>query len=366
MEHFDYDFCYSFPAVRGIQAGRPFYTATCPLRIIPKIFMYDEPEVPAELRAQRPLNKSRIPEMTNYLINNPQDYVLPALTASIISDTESVLSLVNFVESEKSPNVGILKISMHTKILINDGQHRRAAIEAAIKVMPELAQDNIAVLIYVDEKLERCQQRFVDMNQNAVKSNPSVNTLNDKRNSVAKLAYDLATKTKPFVDYTDMVRTSIPSKSNKIFPLSGIRTASRVLLNKGNKEDFNDHEKKLIESFWGELNTYVNEWNMVRENKMPISEFKEGYITAHGIGLQALATACREVVQMPKETRSQHLKMLSSVDWKKSNWSNRAMQHGRLSKATSNIFLTAIEIKRQIGLPISDEELAKEEELLNA
>lgn len=46
MNHFDADYCYSFPAVRGIQAGRPFYIATCPMRIIPKIFNFDESEVP--------------------------------------------------------------------------------------------------------------------------------------------------------------------------------------------------------------------------------------------------------------------------------------------------------------------------------
>ncbi|WP_420209722.1 DNA sulfur modification protein DndB, partial [Escherichia coli] len=35
----------------GIQAGRPFYIATCPMRIIPKIFSFDENDVPPELRA---------------------------------------------------------------------------------------------------------------------------------------------------------------------------------------------------------------------------------------------------------------------------------------------------------------------------
>jgi len=366
MDNFDYDFCYSFPAIRGVQAGRPFYTATCPLRIIPKIFMYDEPEVPPELRAQRILNKSRIPEMTNYLVNNPDDYVLPALTASIISDTASVLSQVMFIESDSSPNVGTIKISMKAKILINDGQHRRAAIESAIKIMPELGQDNIAVLLYVDEKLERCQQRFVDMNQNVVKSNQSINTLYDKRNSAAKLAYDLASNTKPFVGYTDMERTSIPLKSNKIFPLNGIKKASRTLLNKGAKEDFNDHEKSLIESFWDELNNYMTEWNSVRNNVLSINDFKENYIIAHGIGLQALAIAGQDLIQMPKKDREHHLKKLLIIDWKKSSWSQRSMLHGRLSKAASNLFLTSIEIKRQIALPILDKDLTKEKELLNA
>ncbi|WP_270821944.1 DNA sulfur modification protein DndB [Aeromonas sp. QDB14] len=88
MNHFDADYCYSFPAVRGIQAGRPFYIATCPMRIIPKIFNFDESEVPPELRAQRTLNKSRIPEMVRYLLENPKDYVFSALTASIAVDVE--------------------------------------------------------------------------------------------------------------------------------------------------------------------------------------------------------------------------------------------------------------------------------------
>ena len=47
----------------------------CPLRLIPKIFLFDEEEIPAEHRAQRILNKIRIPEITNYIIENQNDYV---------------------------------------------------------------------------------------------------------------------------------------------------------------------------------------------------------------------------------------------------------------------------------------------------
>ena len=68
------DFFHSFSAVRGKQAGRPCYIAMCPMRIIPKIFVFNEEEVPPEIRAQRKLNKGRIPEMANYLINNQKNY----------------------------------------------------------------------------------------------------------------------------------------------------------------------------------------------------------------------------------------------------------------------------------------------------
>lgn len=39
-------FEYTFPAIRGIQAGREFYISMCPLRLIPKIFIFDEDELP--------------------------------------------------------------------------------------------------------------------------------------------------------------------------------------------------------------------------------------------------------------------------------------------------------------------------------
>ncbi|WP_306460754.1 DNA sulfur modification protein DndB, partial [Mycobacterium tuberculosis] len=55
----------------------------CPLRLIPKIFLFDEEEIPAEHRAQRLMNKSRIPEITNYILENSKDYIFSSLTASV-------------------------------------------------------------------------------------------------------------------------------------------------------------------------------------------------------------------------------------------------------------------------------------------
>ena len=43
-----------FPAIRGIQAGRPFYIATCPMRIIPKFLALMKNDVPQVARATHP------------------------------------------------------------------------------------------------------------------------------------------------------------------------------------------------------------------------------------------------------------------------------------------------------------------------
>jgi hypothetical protein len=70
----------SFTAIRGIQAGREYYTAMCPLKVIPKVFLFDEEELSAELRAQRSLNKTRIPEMAAYIVANPDNYIFSSIS----------------------------------------------------------------------------------------------------------------------------------------------------------------------------------------------------------------------------------------------------------------------------------------------
>src|SRR5262245_61669025 len=79
----DAPFEYVFPAIRGVQAGREYYISMCPMRLIPKIFIYDEPELVPELRAQRVLNKARVPEMARYVTGNRSTYIFSAITASV-------------------------------------------------------------------------------------------------------------------------------------------------------------------------------------------------------------------------------------------------------------------------------------------
>ena len=77
-----YGYTYTFPALRGIQAGREYYVAMCPLKLLPRIFLFDEAPIPPELRAQRTLNRTRVPEIARYLVENQDDYAFSAITAT--------------------------------------------------------------------------------------------------------------------------------------------------------------------------------------------------------------------------------------------------------------------------------------------
>ena len=112
----------------------------------------------------------------------------------------------------------------------------------------------------------------------------------------------------------------------------------------------------------------MSEWQLVQDKKLAVGEFRQEYLTAHGIALQAIAIVGNHLLDFAEKERVAILKKLNSVNWRKSNpeWVKRAMMHGKLSKASSNIFLTALEIKRQLGLELSQDDLQKEKDLLDS
>ena len=48
--------------IRGRQSGDDYFTVVCEMALIPKLFLFNETSIPTELRAQRLINKGRIPE----------------------------------------------------------------------------------------------------------------------------------------------------------------------------------------------------------------------------------------------------------------------------------------------------------------
>lgn len=359
MNQLDSDYCYSFPAVRGVQAGRPFYIATCPLRIIPKIFSFDENEVPPELRAQRTLNKLRIPDMVRYILDNPKDYVFSALTASINVD-------VKFDEHMNSNNLGTLRIPLDAQILINDGQHRRKAIEEALVERPELGQDNIPVLFFVDEGLKRSQQMFADLNKYAVKPSPSLAALYDHRDHNSELARYLATHVEPFVGLTEMEKSNISALSNKLFTLSSIKQSTKALLGKGSKDTYSKEESNLAIEFWHIVYLNMPDWQMAIRKEVSPMQLRQEYLHAHGVGLHAIGLLGKSLLCERPDQWREDLSKIRKINWRKTNpeWMRRTMPHGKLSKSTVAIQLTCNALKQALDIPLSPEDTVLEQQVI--
>jgi len=340
----------SFPVIRGLQAKREYYVAMWTLRILKKISIFDEDELPPEMRAQRTLNRGRIPEMSNYVLDNPGDYTFSALTVSIDSE-------VRFDPFEANDKLGVLHVPMEARFIINDGQHRRAAIMAALEERPELAHETIAVVFFLDVGLDRSQQMFADLNRHAIRPSRSLGLLYDHRNEKAKLAKLVIFESTLFREIVEKEKSSLSARSRKLFTLSAFYNACAELVQDIATGDL-VKDANIARAYWEEVAKQFPSWGQVREGALSAGEIREDFIHTHGIALQALARAGNRLLQDHPKDWKKRLKKLADIDWSRSNpdWEGRAMQLGALQKKTTNVQLTANAIKAALGLKLSPEE----------
>jgi DNA sulfur modification protein DndB len=349
------DFSYSFPAIRGVQAGREYYVTMCPMEYLSKLFNVSDGDLPPELRAQRVLNKGRIPLMSRYILDNPEAYVFSSLTASIDGRVE----FTAFGEDQIGRKLGVLSVPMSAKILINDGQHRRAAIQAALDENPALKYETISVVFFLDAGLARSQQMFADLNRYAIRPTKSLGILYDHRDPMAELAHAISQDVPVFKGMTEKARSTISNRSRKLFTLSSIYQATKRLLKNRDGEPVSGEQRQLAVSFWTEVSKHIPDWQAALERKVAPSELRADYVHAHGIALQALAIAGSALIAAHGRDWRRKLVPIRKVDWSRSNaklWEGRALIGGRVNKAQSNVVLTANLLKRILQVPLDPSE----------
>ncbi|HZG45595.1 MAG TPA: DNA sulfur modification protein DndB [Allosphingosinicella sp.] len=346
-----------FPAIRGIQAGREYYVSMCPLRLIPKIFLFNEEELVPELRAQRVLNRARVPEIARYMLDNLGNYTFSALTASIDGATR-------FREAgPDNPLLGSLCVSMDARFVINDGQHRRAAIEAAIREQPELADESIAVVFFVDVGLDRCQQMFADLNRHAIRPSTSLGVLYDQRDAAGAIVKSWLMQDRMFRDLTEMERSTLSPRSRKLFTLSALYHASLAVLAGVDLEDAAAAHERLG-MFWSAVAAQFPIWSDVAASRTSASEVRRDWLSSHGIVLHAVGRAGGALLtQCPRDWKTR-LKRLRTIDWARSNaalWEGRATLGGRVSKSSSQVTLVTNVVKKALGVSLTPDEQCLED-----
>lgn len=345
--------CFTFEAIRGIQAGREFFVALCPLRLIPKVFLFEEEELPPSLRAQRSLSKARVPLLTKYILDNPTEYVFSSLTASF--DGEAHFESYGDYVSD----AGRLSIPLSARIVINDGQHRRAAIEEALKQAPQLGTEMISVVFFQDLNLVRCQQMFADLNRHAARPTKSLSILYDYRDSLARLVRRLAIEVPTFKDLTEMEKTSISNRSIKLFTLNSIYQATSVFLRRVGLDAMSEQSYEMAQAFWTALGSVIMEWRQVQSGEASSYWLRANFVHAHGVTLQALGRAGGDLLSAYPDDWERHLACVQTIDWSRTNtelWEGRALVNGRITKGERNIVLVANVVKRSLALPYTAEE----------
>ena len=345
---------YRFPVVKGIQARKEYYIAMISLKMLPQLFHETDDLVDPEHRAQRKLNETRIPTISRYILDNRDSYVFSALAASIDGKYD-------FKPDKNNPNTGILEISKGARFLINDGQHRKAAILAALNDDPSLREETISIVLYADQGLQRSQQIFTDLNKNAVKTSNSISELYDSRDELAVITRNAVWKIDFLNKYTNKEKDILGKYSSSLFTLNTFYTANGYIFGKSNAEG----SEEFLVQFWTSVSQHMIPWRQLESGEITKVDLRENYIATQNIVIQAFGRVGNYLYTHQDEMDTA-LNRVKDIDWHRNakQWYMRAVgKRGRIITNKKAAMLIANVIKRQTGIPLSQEELHAEEAL---
>lgn len=346
------NYSYRFPVVKGIQANNTYYIAMVPLKMLARLFQEDTEYVLPEYRAQRRLNENRIPEIKKYILKNRDSYVFSALAASIDGEHK-------YIPSEND-DVGILEVSMDAKFLINDGQHRKAAILSAIEEDVTIGDETISVVFYADKGLKRSQQMFTDLNKHAVKTSNSIAELYDSRDALAVVTRKVISENNFLNEYVDKERDILGKFSSALFTLNTFYTANKRILKRAKCDE---KFENFLRVFWKSVEKNMIPWKEMVSKEISKRDLRESYIASQAVVIQALGKVGAYCFEHLPEDFEEKLTHLQGVNWKRSadEWKLRVIRNnGRMINNEKAILLTANVLKQELGIPLTKDELFEE------
>jgi len=345
----------TLPAMRGAMGGRQYFATLISLAEVPRLFKFNDWEqCTPELRAQRVLNKSRVPEIAKYIVDNENGYLFSSITASYKSE-------VTFVPSATQPDLGALEMELeNVEFIINDGQHRCAAIAHALKDNPALGKEKISILLFPTENLDRLQQMFSDLNRFVHKTSRSLDILYDHRDNLSALTMDVSEQVEPFKGMIDKEKISIPIRSPKLFTLATLYDANEELLgSKVEKQGSRAYAEKLkvAVEYWTELAKVIGDWRKVKDGDLKAPELRQEKINTHAVIMRALGGVGRILQDAHPDGWKEKLQALRKIDWRKSVgsavnplWDNVCITAGSVISNRQARAATLAVLLREIGI----------------
>ena len=351
----------TFPAMKGTIGGRTYYSCMMPLRVVPKMLTFrDWAEFTPEEREQRVLNQKRIPHISKYITENEDGYLFASITASYKCNVE-----FNSIGEEDS--LGTLAMDFdEAEFVINDGQHRCAAIAHAMKENPALGDETISVLLFEYENRDRMQQMFSDLNRFVQKTSKSLDILHDKRDPFSRLTLEVIKLVDAFDGMVDRDAISIGIRSPKLFTLSTMYDANKELLKfhdvagESEEDEEGHHEITAVAvKFWRVVSENMPVWGSVKEQHMRAMELRQDSLASHATVMRAIGGAGAEMMREFPNDWEERLSLLTKLDWKKSNpeWNGVCIIAGSVSSNRQSRQATKAFMKRSLGLSLTDAEV---------
>ena len=343
----------TFPAMKGTIGQRTYYSTMMKLNVIPKMFTFrDWIEFTPEDREQRVLNKKRIPTIAKYIVENEDGYLFSAITASYKCSVE--------FKPINGDEVGVLEMEFgDANFVINDGQHRCAAIAHAVKENPALGEESLSVLLFPYESRARVQQMFSDLNRFVTKTSKSLDILYDKRDELSKVTLEMCEQVDVFNGTVDKDAVSLPVRSPKLFSLAAIYDANKELL-KPVTERHHSHDEmvKVAIAYWSAVAKHMPDWLKVKRGDLKSVELRQENISSHTIVLRALGAVGASLMTEAPRNWQARLFGLTSINWSKSNpdWENICIVANSVVSNRQARLATQAYVKRHLGVVLSSSE----------
>jgi DNA sulfur modification protein DndB len=245
---------------------------------------------------------------------------------------------------------------MDARFLINDGQHRKAAILSALKEDDTLADETISIVFYSDRGLRRSQQIFTDLNKNAVKTSNSISELYDSRDQIAVVTRDVVSAVEFLDTYTDKEKDNLGKFSSNLFTLNMFYTANKTIFGRRN---VGREECEFLVRFWTSVADNMSQWQEVIHKEITKIDLRENYIASQGIVIQSFGRIGSYLLEHQEYEPEKCLKGIAKINWRRTNpqWHMRCInEKGRVIANKGAAKLIANVIKKETGIPLTDDE----------
>ena len=249
---------------------------------------------------------------------------------------------------------------MDSRFLINDGQHRKAAILDALNEDETLGDETISVVFFEDKGLARSQQIFTDLNKHAVKTSNSIAELYDSRDDLAVVTRQVVSKVEFINAYTDKERDILGKFSSNLFTLNTFYTANKKIVQRA---EITAEIEDFLTKFWSTVADNLVQWNELLHKEISKVDLRENYIITQAVVIQALGRLGHYYFTHPEQDLKVSLQGLQNIDWKRNadQWYLRTIRaNGRMINSEKAVILTSNVIKQALGIQLDRDEENRE------
>lgn len=271
--------------LKGTMGSRTYYTAMIPIGELAEYFPpIDSSDMPTADKVQRRLTKARIPQISSFVKTNPEKWIFPSLIASV---PKGVLKF----KANGTFSGRLWGILDGVRMYINDGQHRVAGLLHALIDFPELAKQQISVLIFNHESTRDAQQMFNFLNAYARQVPRGLNIAFD-HSPLANVVRNLATGAVPVFDglIEQEGSGSLPKKSPMLLSNVSLLAATTAYLTaQATKDEVPTVEQQTANAaeFW-QVVAKCFPWAQVKSAFLPAPELRQNNLSTHAPIIQAI------------------------------------------------------------------------------